>query len=386
MSRLDTMHFGNNCLKFFSGTLLLAAAVFLINLSSITGNFVPWLISGIIIAVIEFIVFWIGIITVYTTSVQLGLKIRVLGVIFGWIPIVHLVMLGKIITVVSKEYRFEKKKIKLNNSRASENICSTKYPILMVHGVFFRDFEHLNYWGRIPHELESNGARCFYGNHNSASSVDDSASQLSARIMEILKETGAEKVNIIAHSKGGLDSRTAITKCNMDKYVASLTTINTPHRGCEFADYLLNKIPKDKQEKIAAAYNSAATKMGDSNPDFIAAVTDLTSKACEKRNKEVMDSPDVYYQSYGSKLTKSSSGKFPLNLSCKLVGLFDGPNDGLVGINSFKWGSDYTFLEPKGKRGISHGDVIDLNRENINGFDVREFYVNIVSELKNKGF
>jgi triacylglycerol lipase len=30
--------------------------------------------------------------------------------------------------------------------------------------------------------------------------------------------------------------------------------------------------------------------------------------------------------------------------------------------------------------------MIDLNRENIDGFDVREFYVQLVSDLKNKGF
>ena len=40
----------------------------------------------------------------------------------------------------------------------------------------------------------------------------------------------------------------------------------------------------------------------------------------------------------------------------------------------------------KGDRGISHGDMIDLNRENIDGFDVREFYVKIVNDLKLRGF
>ena len=39
-----------------------------------------------------------------------------------------------------------------------------------------------------------------------------------------------------------------------------------------------------------------------------------------------------------------------------------------------------------GTRGISHGDVVDLNRENIPGFDVREFYVSLVADLKNRGF
>ncbi|NBI84245.1 hypothetical protein D3Z48_19735 [Clostridiaceae bacterium] len=38
------------------------------------------------------------------------------------------------------------------------------------------------------------------------------------------------------------------------------------------------------------------------------------------------------------------------------------------------------------KRGISHGDVVDLNRENIRGFDVREFYVKLAADLKRRGY
>ena len=37
----------------------------------------------------------------------------------------------------------------------------------------------------------------------------------------------------------------------------------------------------------------------------------------------------------------------------------------------FRGGEDYHFLTVDGKRGISHGDMIDLNRENIQGFDVK---------------
>lgn len=64
---------------------------------------------------------------------------------------------------------------------------------------------------------------------------------------------------------------------------------------------------------------------------------------------------------------------------------FDGPNDGLVAENSFPWGENFTFLTTQGKRGISHGDMIDLNRENIRDFDVREFYVQLVSGLRERG-
>lgn len=347
---------------------------------------VVFIVVIVLLAAFEFTIFWIGIIFVYVTCNQLGIKWRVLGAVFGLVPIAHLILLVKIIRTADAEVKFEKAKIELDEARASEQICKTKYPLLMVHGVFFRDFTHLNYWGRIPGELMKNGATIFYGEHNSASSVADSGKQLAERIKAIKAATGCEKVNVIAHSKGGLDMRYAIAKCGAAEDVASLITINTPHRGCEFAEYLLNKIPEKQKEAITNAYNAGAAKLGDINPDFISAVTDLTHSACVKMNEEVPDVSGVYYESIGSYQSRPSAGRFPLNMSYLLVKHFDGKNDGLVGENSFPWGEKFTMLEPKGKRGISHGDMIDLNRENIKGFDVREFYVNLVASLKNMGY
>ncbi len=334
----------------------------------------------------EAVVFWNGIIRVYLSSVQLGIKWRVIGIVCGMIPIVHLIVLEKLIRLASQEAAFENSKLEINELRTNEQICDTRYPILMVHGVFFRDFRYLNYWGRIPKELVRNGARIYYGNHQSAASVADSGAELKARILEIIAQTGAEKLNVIAHSKGGLDMRYAVSKLGMDTYVASLTTINTPHRGCIFADYLLSRIPAALQQRVAAAYHAALKKAGDENPDFLAAVNDLTASACLAFNQEVLDMPGVYYQSVGSRLNRPSAGRFPLNFSYHLVKYFDGPNDGLVAESSFPWGADYRLLTVDGARGISHGDMIDLNRENIPGFDVREFYVSLVHKLKEKGF
>ena len=99
-----------------------------------------------------------------------------------------------------------------------------------------------------------------------------------------------------------------------------------------------------------------------------------------------MPTPEgIFCQSIGSIMTKAVHGQFPLNFSYHLVKHFDGVNDGLVSENSFEWGEKYTLLTPPGNRGISHGDIVDLNRENIPGFDVREFYVHLVNDLKNRG-
>ena len=333
------------------------------------------------------IVFWNGMIRVYLFSKQLGIRYRLVGFLLGLIPIAHLVMLVLIIKVCKEEVDFENDKIKTDISRKSEEVCKTKYPLLLVHGIFFRDFELLNYWGRIPDELIKNGATIYYGNHSSSLAVKDSAEELAGRITEIVEKTKCEKVNIIAHSKGGLDSRYAISNLGMDKYVASLSMINTPNHGCVFAEYLLNKVPEGMKNKIASGYNFALKKLGDKEPDFISGVSDLTSSRVEELNKDMKQSDSVYYKAYGSVLKKATSGRFPLNLTNNFVKLFDSKNDGLVGIESFPIeNSEFTLIESPYKRGISHGDVIDLNRENIKGFDVREFYVKLVNELKNKGF
>ena len=196
-------------------------------------------------------------------------------------------------------------------------------------------------------------------------------------------------MNVIAHSKGGLDMRTAIANTSAAPYVASLTTVNTPHRGCEFADYLLGKAPQKLRDSVAAGYNAALRKIGDLHPDFISSVVDLTASKCKELNEEMsgfdMKANGIYTQSVGSVLARSQGGRFPLNMSYLLVKHFDGRNDGLVGENSCQWGEKYTFIDTHNNRGVSHGDIIDLNRENVPGFDVREFFVELVSDLKNRG-
>lgn len=342
--RLRFCYSGCELLRIFLISMLISAVYILAMIPVVfKENKLLWLLNLLCVFLAEAVVFWNGIIRLYISSVQIGIKWRVIGIMCGFIPIVNLIVLTKLMRLASNEVSFENEKNLYYLERKNEKICDTKYPILMVHGVFFRDFRYFNYWGRIPKELKRHGARIYYGNHQSAASVADSGRELSERIMEVLKETGASKVNVIAHSKGGLDTRYAISRLGMSQYVASLTTINTPHRGCEFADYLL----------------------------------DL--------NEEVVDQPNVYYQSVGSKLNVASGGRFPLNFSYELVKYFDGSNDGLVSESSFPWGEDYHFLTVDGKRGISHGDMIDLNRENIQGFDVRELYVELVHGLKEKG-
>lgn len=386
--RLRLLKEGAELLRLFSVTSVINGSLYILSLFTYSrgeGIFAALLRLAVIVAV-ESVVFWRGMIKVYLTSVQLGIKHRIAAVFAAWVPVLNIWYLCKIIRIASEEADFEEEKQEKDRIRAESEICKTRYPILLVHGVFFRDFKYVGYWGRIPAALLKNGATVYCGEQQSALSVKDSGRELSERIRKIVSETGCGKVNIIAHSKGGLDSREAIAHCGAAEFVASLTTINTPHRGCIFAEYLLEKIKPAAQKRIADTYNEAARHLGDTSPDFMAAVRDLTQSACLKRNELTEDASGVLYESVASYCKKAQNGRFPLNMTYHIVKHFDGKNDGLVSVKSAIWGSGFTLLEPCGRRGISHADVVDLNRENIKGFDVREFYVKLAANLKNRGY
>ena len=384
--KLTVLAGGSDLLSAFMITLVLETAAF--TAMVLSGHYtIGQLIGiGVLAAIAEAIVFWNGIIRVYMTSVQLGFRTRMLGAVFGMIFPLNVYFLVKIIVLTRREAVFEIYRVRLEESRRGQDICKTKYPLLLVHGVFFRDSSALNYWGRIPEALIQNGAEIYYGDQQSALSVIDSAREIAGRIEEIIRRTGAEKVNIIAHSKGGLDCRYAISNLGMDKYAASLTTVNTPHHGCLFVEHLFDRIAPPVREKMALAYNTALKKIGDKSPDFLAAVGDLRNSRVEELNAVTPDMEGVFYQSCGSMARRAKSGRFPLNVSYPLVKKYDGANDGLVATESMKWGDNFRLVSVKGKRGVTHADMIDLNRENIPGFDVREFYVGVVSDLKNRGF
>ena len=387
--RLKLLGHGTFALLVFSGSLLLGSAYY-VTLAILQRGvwdavWQEWLLDVLFFALAEAVLFWNGILFVYATSVQLGVFLRLVGLVFGMIVPVNMVILGIILKRSIGELRYENRRERCNRQRQWMRPCQTRYPVLLVHGLFFRDTPRFNYWGRVPKELKRLGCQMYYGEHQSAASVRDSAEELSRRIKAVLALSGAEKVNVIAHSKGGLDIRYAITHFGMGEYIASLTTVNTPHRGCAFAEYLLSVMPVWLRNKIIATYNKIARHAGDHHPDFLAAVTDLTETACRTWEETLPMPKGIFCQSVASFMEKGAGAGFPLIFTHWFVKRFDGPNDGLVSATAQPWGERCFLWTSRGRRGVSHGDVIDLLRENIPGFDVREHYVQLVADLKNRG-
>ena len=274
----------------------------------------------------------------------------------------------------------------------STNDCCLKYPLLMVHGMGFRDRKHLCYWGRIPKALESHGANVFFGHQDAVGSVEGNALTIAKSLDEVLKLTGAPKVNILAHSKGGLESRWLANHGYADK-IASITTIDTPHHGSHTVDFLM-RAPK-WMVKLAAKGNDLWMRiLGDKHPDSLACFDILTTKTAEQFNIDNPTPSGILCQSYGFKV----KGAFSDSIFCithPIVTRFDGDNDGLVSTESMHWGNFRGVRTSTKRRGISHADVVDMRRRRFTKrapssenevSDIVPFYVEVVSELKEMGY
>lgn len=265
--------------------------------------------------------------------------------------------------------------------------ADTLYPILMVHGMGFRDRRRLCYWGRIPKVLEENGARVFFGGQDSSGSVESNAEQLKPRLEAVLAETGAEKVNIIAHSKGGLEARYLISSMGLGDRVASLTTLSTPHNGSLTVDKLM-KIPAPAVKLGCKAADLWFRLAGDKNPDTYSAVDMFRTSSADSFNAANPDDPRVYYQSFGFVMNGFFSD-ITMCIPWLAVHAVEGENDGLLAPRAVKWTNFGGVYRGAGRRGISHCDEVDMRRSHLDvsgGGDITDFYLNIVSGLKAKGF
>jgi triacylglycerol lipase len=256
-----------------------------------------------------------------------------------------------------------------------------KYPVLFVHGAGFRDktLGVVNYWGRVPAAFAKYGIKVHYGGTDAWGSIEKNAELIKNKIGEILQKENTEKVNIIAHSRGGLEARYLISTLNMDRAVASLTTISTPHYGVRAMNLAL-EMPRGLYRFVSFFVNGWFKILGDKNPDFFTSSKQLAQKYSEQFNERNQNKAGIYYQSYAALLQYFFSDPAFIILH-PLITFADGDNDGLCPVESAKWGDFKGVITTQGFFGISHCGIIDLYRVNYKGVNILDVYLNIAKEL-----
>ncbi|MDY6950100.1 MAG: hypothetical protein SWE60_01175 [Thermodesulfobacteriota bacterium] len=224
------------------------------------------------------------------------------------------------------------------------------YPIILAHGIArfdvgwnrlidldnqddpFLDFFH--YFRGIRSRLMQHGFPVYHSSVPWAASVKKRAEQLRRNVGAVLAGAGAEKVNIIAHSMGGLDARHMLfndrNKGKVHRKVASLTTIGTPHLGTSFADRGI----REHGELINVLKRLSLDIEG---------VRDLTRDACSvfNNNTEVKAfEDDLEDRTELRAYTGSASIENVLAIlrrPYRMIKEEEGDNDGLVSVTSALW-------------------------------------------------
>lgn len=264
------------------------------------------------------------------------------------------------------------------------DLLKTKYPVFLCHG-----------FGAIGalvkpsplHDpcmmMRERGILAIAPNVVPYASIDTRARNWVRLIDETLEQYQFEKVNIVAHSMGGLDIRHAMAHLGLADKVASLTTLATPHHGTYLADLVL-KTPEIFTEKISEivdwfgnnVYPSERSETHDS-------VLQLTmSYVREHFNPNTPDPANVPIFSYSASVGKGT--KFSLNpiFLFQNVQIFDkeGPNDSFVSVESAKWG------EYLGDINLSHLNQINVQMNKESRQKYHEFWLGLVTQLGEMGF
>ncbi len=232
-------------------------------------------------------------------------------------------------------------------------------PLVLMHGMAgFDQLGALDYFYGVPEALAEDGFDVFVADVDPIQSIDVRAQQAAATIDQALAESDAPKVHLIAHSQGGLDARHLISAHGYGDRVASLTTVSTPHRGTRIADLALGLAPDAALSAADALAALALAGVSAEEADLSGQLEDLSTAHAMSFNTAHPDDPHVAYYSAAGRTwllpdDETQDQVDPALAASYLIELaLEGPNDGLVAVESAAWG---TFL---GELPADHADEV----------------------------
>ena len=181
------------------------------------------------------------------------------------------------------------------------------YPMVLCHG--FTGFEKIgpiSYFYGVAEALRNDGYTVFTPVVDPYNSSEIRGAQLQAQVQDILTKTGANKVNLICHSQGGLDCRYVAS--NLGAHIASVTTISAPHHGTPVADIASGDLPGPVKSAVDALLNviGAVISNGKGDQDSAAALAAMSSAGAAAFGRAHPDDERVAYYSIAGRSNMAS--------------------------------------------------------------------------------
>lgn len=121
------------------------------------------------------------------------------------------------------------------SERQQQQTGEKPLPVLLVHGYT----EDAAVWKKWEDMLRKDGIQfftvTFKDSDDKCGSAKQHAIELEKMVQDIKEQSGAQKINIVGHSKGGLDARVFLDNTDT-KDVANLIMIGTPNAGSPVAE------------------------------------------------------------------------------------------------------------------------------------------------------
>ncbi|KAH7099555.1 Alpha/Beta hydrolase protein [Auriculariales sp. MPI-PUGE-AT-0066] len=299
----------------------------------------------------------------------------------------------------------------MRNPVLYDPVLAPRHPIVLCHGLYGFDVRgpemfprfQMHYWSNVLKILrERVGAKVLVAGVPGTGNIQSRAEALDKFLQDKAKDMD---LNFMAHSMGGLDCRHLITNVRVNEREyrpRSLTSICAPNQGSPFMDWCLANIGIDttferkqaSQSSHSSEKPSSASDLSDkarSTADFLSvaalaalpssfttvllglidspAYSNLTTYFMNNVfNQATPDVEGVKYYSLAGRISGVSIlhplwlPKLILDAACTRA---EGGNDGLVSVQSARWGEFLGVLEEcdhwdmRGARGIS-GGVVDL--------------------------
>jgi len=202
----------------------------------------------------------------------------------------------------------------------------TRYPVVLAHGLFgfgslgFGPIKQ-DYFRGVADHLRDLGLTVHHPRVPLVATVPDRAEALAAAVRAL----PPGRVNIIAHSMGGLDARYAISTLGLADRVASLTTVGTPHRGTPVADAGTSLLGGALTRKVLEGVGMKS-------------LFDFTSERMETFNREVKNARGVRYGCVISAVRTQDPVHKLLRPTRAFLDKKQLNSDGMVPVKSQRWG------------------------------------------------